>query len=131
MDLRTASDLTPKEYHARRNAAARARREAFQAGKLDEARAAIRRSAPVFSGLRTVYLFGSVLDPRRFTECSDIERKMFRGLVDKMIQRSVQTYGAIYLRTDGTRAVIGQKFEQNRPGRCGTPTISTPTPTAG
>ncbi len=43
--------------------------------------------------------------------------KKFRSLVDKMIQRSVQTYGAIYLRTDGTRAVIGQKFEQNRPGK--------------
>jgi len=39
----------------------------------------------------------------------------FNKLVDQTIQRTVQTYGAIYLRTDGTRAVIGHKYESNSP----------------
>jgi len=42
--------------------------------------------------------------------------KKFRDLVDETVKRSVQMYGAIYLRTDGTRAVIGQRFETRGSG---------------
>jgi len=40
----------------------------------------------------------------------------FDDLVKKTVQRSVQMYGAIYLRTDGKRAVIGQRFERRGSG---------------
>ena len=73
MDLQTASTLTPREYHARRRAEQRARREAFQERKLTQAREAIRRLAPEYPGLRTVHLFGSVLESKRFRENSDID----------------------------------------------------------
>ena len=73
MDLRTASLLTPKEYHARRRAEQLARREAFQQRKLTQAREAVRRLAPRYPGLRTIHLFGSVLDAKRFRESSDVD----------------------------------------------------------
>ncbi|MEM7092270.1 MAG: MBL fold metallo-hydrolase [Actinomycetota bacterium] len=41
----------------------------------------------------------------------------FRKAVDATIERTVQTYGAIYLRTDGERAVIGHRYESNSPSK--------------
>lgn len=73
MDVATAEKLTPKEYHARRNAERRAAREALRERELAAARAAIRLFAPRFSAIRAVYLFGSVLQPGWFTAASDVD----------------------------------------------------------
>lgn len=73
MDLRTAKTLSPRAYHAQRNAAHDAAREALRLRKLEQARAAIRRVAPRFPAVRRVYLFGSVLRPGRFHDRSDID----------------------------------------------------------
>lgn len=73
MDLETAEKLTPREYHARRDAARRAAREALRECQLAAARVAIRRFAPRFPAIRAVYLFGSVLQPGWFTEASDVD----------------------------------------------------------
>jgi predicted nucleotidyltransferase len=73
MDLRTAKCLSPREYHARRDAAHRAEREALRQARLEQARAAIRRLAPLFPAVRRVYLFGSLLHPGRFHAGSDID----------------------------------------------------------
>jgi beta-lactamase superfamily II metal-dependent hydrolase len=43
--------------------------------------------------------------------------KAFRKLVDETINRSVQVYGAIYLRTDGKSVVVGQKIERGNAGK--------------
>ncbi len=43
-----------------------------------------------------------------------LQRK-FNKIVDETIERTVQTYGAIYLRSDGDRAVIGHRYESNSP----------------
>jgi predicted nucleotidyltransferase len=73
MDLETIAKLTPREYHARRDAERHAAREALRRRQLTEARAAIRRLAPEFPAIRAVYLFGSVLQPGWFTEASDLD----------------------------------------------------------
>lgn len=73
MDVATAEKLTPREYHARRNAERRAAREALREHALAAARAAIRRFAPQFPEIRAVYLFGSVLQPGWFTDRSDVD----------------------------------------------------------
>lgn len=44
-------------------------------------------------------------------------KRKFSKAVDAQINRTVQTYGAIYLRSDGDRAVIGHRYESNRPGK--------------
>ena len=43
--------------------------------------------------------------------------KSFRRLVDDTINRTVQVYGAIYVRTDGKDVVIGQRIERGWAGR--------------
>ena len=43
--------------------------------------------------------------------------KAFRKLVDETIERTVQVYGAIYLRTDGTNVVLAQRIERGSAGR--------------
>lgn len=43
--------------------------------------------------------------------------KTFRKLVDQTIQRTIQVYGAIYVRTDGKDVVIAQKFERSNAGK--------------
>ena len=73
MDLRTAKTLSPREYHARRNAARRERRETARRRKLAEAREAIRRIAPRHPAVRSVFLFGSLLHPGRFHANSDVD----------------------------------------------------------
>jgi len=49
-------------------------------------------------------------------KCATLQTK-FNKLVDSTIERTVQTYGAIYLRSDGERAVIGHRYESNSPSK--------------
>jgi predicted nucleotidyltransferase len=62
-----------REYHARRDRELRREREVLRLAVLESAREAIRRSAPLFPAIRTVYLFGSVLQPERFRRDSDVD----------------------------------------------------------
>lgn len=62
-----------REYHERRDAARRDAREARRQERLAAARQAIRDLAPGEPALRAVYLFGSILQPGRFTERSDVD----------------------------------------------------------
>src|SRR5436305_7675709 len=62
-----------REYHARRDRELRQEREALRLEVLERAREAIRRSAPLFSAIRAVYLFGSLLQPGRFRPDSDVD----------------------------------------------------------
>ena len=73
MNLEAAEKLTPREYHARRDAERRAAREALRERTLSAARAAIRRLAPRYPAIREVFLFGSVLQPGWFTDASDLD----------------------------------------------------------
>ena len=73
MNLEAAEKLTPREYHARRDADRRAAREALRQRTLVAARAAIRRLAPRYPAIREVFLFGSVLQPGWFTDQSDLD----------------------------------------------------------
>ena len=73
MNLGAAEKLTPREFHARREAERRAAREALRERTLTTARAAVRRIAPRHPSVRAVFLFGSVLQPGWFTEASDID----------------------------------------------------------
>jgi predicted nucleotidyltransferase len=93
------SQLTPREYHARREQALHQEREALREEVLKEARAAILRLAPRFAAIRAVYLFGSVLAPDRFWPDSDVdvaidsddlevETPFWRGLED-VLRRNV------------------------------------------
>ncbi len=61
------------EYHRRRDAQEHARREALRSTVLADARAAIREIGPEFPAIQTVYLFGSILRPGKFSEHSDID----------------------------------------------------------
>ncbi len=70
---RALSDLTPREYHARRDAERLAQREGLRAQRLVAVREAITRLAPQHPGVEAVYLFGSILSPGRFTRRSDID----------------------------------------------------------
>jgi predicted nucleotidyltransferase len=90
-----APQLTPREYHARREQALHQEREALREEVLGETRAAILRLAPQFSAIRAVYLFGSVLAPDRFWPDSDVdvaidsddlevETPFWRGLEDAL-----------------------------------------------
>ena len=89
------SELSPKEYHARREQARREEREALRGEVLEKARSAIRRLAPGFPAIHAVYLFGSVLAPGRFQSDSDVdvaldsddlgvETPFWRGLEDAL-----------------------------------------------
>jgi predicted nucleotidyltransferase len=62
-----------REYHARCEQKLREEREALRLRVLEEAREAIRRSAPKFPAIRAVYLFGSILLPGRFRPDSDLD----------------------------------------------------------
>ena len=70
---RAPSDLTPREYHARRNAERLARREALRVQRLAAVREAIKRLAPQHKAIEAVYLFGSILCRGRYTRRSDID----------------------------------------------------------
>lgn len=62
-----------REYHARRERELRDQREALRLRVLEQAREAIRGSAPKFPAIRAVYLFGSVLQSGRFRPDSDVD----------------------------------------------------------
>jgi predicted nucleotidyltransferase len=62
-----------RDYHARREQELRDEREALRLGVLKQAREAIRRAAPRFPAIRSVYLFGSILHPGRFRQDSDVD----------------------------------------------------------
>src|SRR4051812_2616880 len=62
-----------REYHARRESELRQEREGLRLGVLEKARDAIRQSAPQFPAIRTVHLFGSLLQPGRFRPDSDVD----------------------------------------------------------
>jgi predicted nucleotidyltransferase len=67
------TDLSPREYHARREQARWEEREALRHQVCEQARAAIRELAPRFPAVRAVYLFGSVLQSGRFLPTSDVD----------------------------------------------------------
>lgn len=69
----SATDLSSREYHARRYQERRAEAEALRLEVLERARAAIRRQAPDFPAIRAAYLFGSLLQPGRFHAESDVD----------------------------------------------------------
>jgi predicted nucleotidyltransferase len=68
-----AALLPFREYHARRENELRQERERLRLGVLAKARDAILQSAPLFPAIRTVYLFGSLLQPGRFRSDSDVD----------------------------------------------------------
>jgi len=68
-----ATDLSPREYHARRDQARWEEREAARREVGERARTAIREIAPRFPAVRAVYLFGSILRPGRFLPDSDVD----------------------------------------------------------
>ena len=73
MNLGDVEKLTPREFHALRDAERRAARETVRERQLAAVRDAIRRHAPRHPAVRAVYLFGSVLRPGWFTDASDID----------------------------------------------------------
>jgi predicted nucleotidyltransferase len=62
-----------RDFHARREQARRAEREALRFDVLKRAREVILRHAPEFPAIRAVYLFGSILQPCQFHEASDVD----------------------------------------------------------
>lgn len=94
-----AADLSPQEYHARRAREQRAEREALRLEVLERAREAIRKRAPEFPAVRTVYLVGSIVQPGRFhagsdvnvsVDCEDIEAETpFCRALEKELDRDV------------------------------------------
>ena len=67
------ADMTPREYHARREAEQLAAREALRERRLEAAREAIARLAPQFPRIAAAHLFGSVLQLGRHTRRSDVD----------------------------------------------------------
>ena len=88
-----------REYHARRERELWQEREGLRLEVLEKAREAVRRSAPRFLAIRTVYLFGSLLQPGRFRpdsdvdvaiDCDDIEVETpFWRMLEEALQRDV------------------------------------------
>ncbi|MCL4869387.1 MAG: nucleotidyltransferase domain-containing protein [Anaerolineae bacterium] len=62
-----------REYHQQREAARLAARESLRQERLAAAQMAVRQIAPQFPSLVQVYLFGSIVQPGRFTQYSDID----------------------------------------------------------
>jgi predicted nucleotidyltransferase len=69
----TTADLTPHQYHARRDAERLEQREKLRHTRLAAVRTAIRRLAPSYPAIQAVYLFGSIMQSGRFTPQSDID----------------------------------------------------------
>lgn len=65
--------LSPQEYHARRDRDRREQRESARLAVLDQVRSSVVRLAPRFPGIRAVYLFGSLMQPGRFSPRSDVD----------------------------------------------------------
>lgn len=74
MPTYTSQDVAAfRAYHRRRDEQKRREREELRLEVLAKTRAAIRRLAPEFPAVRTVHLFGSILQPGRFTPRSDVD----------------------------------------------------------
>lgn len=71
--LSTEGLRAARAYHRRREAARRDAREAHRQERLAAVRRAIRDLAPGEPALSAVYLFGSILQPGRFRERSDVD----------------------------------------------------------
>jgi predicted nucleotidyltransferase len=67
------TELSSREYHARRDQERRAEAEALRLEVLERAREVIRQRAPEFPAIRAAYLFGSILQPGRFHAESDVD----------------------------------------------------------
>ncbi|HYG62982.1 MAG TPA: nucleotidyltransferase domain-containing protein [Thermoanaerobaculia bacterium] len=68
-----AAALSPREYHARRERERQDERESLRQDVLERVRQSIRTHAPRFPAIRAVYLFGSLVQPGRFTSGSDVD----------------------------------------------------------
>ncbi|MDP9122341.1 MAG: nucleotidyltransferase domain-containing protein [Acidobacteriota bacterium] len=64
---------TFRDYHQRREALALAEREALRAEVLAQVRQAVHQLAPRHPAIRSVHLFGSLLQPGRFGPRSDVD----------------------------------------------------------
>ena len=69
----SVTELSPREYHARREQERRAEKDALRLEVLERARAAIRQRAPELPAIRAAYLFGSILKPGWFHAQSDVD----------------------------------------------------------
>jgi predicted nucleotidyltransferase len=67
------SELTPREFHALREAKRLQEREKLRVARLEAIQQAVRRHAPDFPAIQAVYLFGSILKTGRHTAASDID----------------------------------------------------------
>ncbi len=65
--------MTPREYHARREAKQLQQREKLRLDRLRQTRAAIRQLAPACAPIQAVYLYGSIVQHGRFYKHSDID----------------------------------------------------------
>jgi predicted nucleotidyltransferase len=93
------TDLSSREYHARRDRERRAEEEAFRLEALERAREAIRVRAPEFPAIRAAYLFGSILQQGRFhresdvdvaIDCDDLESETpFWRVLERALERNV------------------------------------------
>ena len=71
--IMTLADLTPREYHARREAEQLQQREMLRHSRLEATRTAIQQLTPTHPAIQAVYLFGSIMQIGRFTIESDID----------------------------------------------------------
>ena len=67
------SPVSYREYHLRHEAELLARREALRQEVLGQVHAAVRRIAPRHPAIRAVHLFGSLVQPGRFSPHSDVD----------------------------------------------------------
>lgn len=79
-----------RTYHRRRAKERHEAREALRQKVLAEAKEAVSSLAPEFPALREIHLFGSILQPGRFTEKSDVDLAVDtdRGAEDPFEQES-------------------------------------------
>ena len=79
-----------RAYHRRRAQERHEAREALREKVLAEAKEAVSSLAPEFPALREIHLFGSILQPGRFTEQSDVDLAVEtdRGAEDPFEQES-------------------------------------------
>ena len=79
--------------------------------KLKDAHAAVLKATAEHSKATTAVKKAAAAKNKRAAE------KTFRKLVDDTINRTVQVYGAIYVRSDGQDVVIAQRIERSSAGK--------------
>jgi predicted nucleotidyltransferase len=65
--------LQSRQFHIRRERMRRQQRETLRRQRYDLVRRAVARLAPAHPAIRAVYLFGSLVQPGRFTPHSDVD----------------------------------------------------------